>query len=77
MFGERGEKLAQYLLKGTQVAVSGEISLNEFTNKAGENKASIECVVSNITLLGKKDSKPAEKTQEAPSLETTEDDIPF
>ena len=78
MFGDRGEKLAQYLLKGTQVAVSGEASLNEYTNKAGENKASIECVVGNVTLLGKKDAKPA--TSKAPtteSLEELESDIPF
>ena len=77
MFGDRGEKLSKFLLKGTQVAVSGEASLNEYPNKAGENKASIQCVVSNVTLLGKKDSKPVEKVQTTESLETMEDDIPF
>jgi single-strand DNA-binding protein len=77
MFGDRGEKLAKFLLKGTQVAVSGEASLNEYTNKAGENKASIQCVVSNVTLLGKKDSKPAEKVTTTDSLDELESDIPF
>jgi len=77
MFGDRGVKLASFLTKGTLVAVSGEVSLNEYTNKAGENKASIECMVGNVTLLGKKDSKPVEKVQTTESLETMEDDIPF
>jgi len=77
MFGDRGVKLASFLTKGTLVAVSGELSLNEYTNKAGENKASIECMVGNVTLLGKKDSKPVEKVQTTESLETMEDDIPF
>jgi len=77
MFGDRGEKLAKFLLKGTQVAVSGEASLNEYTNKAGENKATFECLVGNVTLLGKKDSKPAEKVTTTDSLDELESDIPF
>lgn len=35
MWGERGEKIAQYLKKGTVVAVSGPLSLNEWTSADG------------------------------------------
>ena len=35
MWGERGEKIAQYLKKGTVVAVSGPLSLNEWTGADG------------------------------------------
>lgn len=35
MWGERGEKIAQYLKKGTVVAVSGQLSLNEWTGADG------------------------------------------
>ena len=77
MFGDRGEKLGKFLLKGTQVAVNGELSLNEYTNKAGENKATLECLVGNVTLMGKKDSKPAEKITTTDSLDELESDIPF
>lgn len=77
MFGDRGEKLGKFLLKGTQVAVNGELSLNEYTNKAGENKATLECLVGNVTLMGKKDSKPAEKVTTTDSLDELESDIPF
>lgn len=87
MFGDRGTKLAEYLKKGTQVAVMGELSLNEYTNKAGENKASLECNVANITLLGSKnnsqDSSQYQPTQNnapanhAGGLDKMEDDVPF
>lgn len=35
MWGERGEKIVQYLKKGTVVAVSGTLSLNEWTSADG------------------------------------------
>ena len=35
MWGERGEKIVQYLKKGTVVAVSGPLSLNEWTSADG------------------------------------------
>ena len=88
MFGDRGSKIAIYLTKGTQVAVSGEVSLNEYTNKQGENKASLECNVSNVTLLGKRDAlnEPREaakangyqpQKEDLSDLTQVEEDIPF
>jgi single-strand DNA-binding protein len=75
LFGDRGEKLAPMLLKGTQVAVNGEISLNEYVAKDGTNKSSIELNVSNVTLLGKKDASVT--TTVAQIAEEIESDIPF
>ena len=83
MFGERGVKLSEYLKKGTQVAVSGEVSLNEYTNKQGENKASLECNVSNLTLVGKRDAlnEPKESSKanayQPQPIDEIESDIPF
>lgn len=87
MFGDRGSKIAIYLTKGSQVAVSGEVSLNEYTNKQGENKASLECNVSNVTLLGRKEpSEPKEASkangyqpqkEDLADLTQVEEDIPF
>lgn len=76
LFGDRGEKLAPMLLKGTQVALNGEISLNEYVAKDGTNKSSIELNVSNVTLLGKKDSVEKSPTKVA-LPEEIEEDIPF
>ena len=76
LFGDRGEKLAPMLLKGTQVALNGEISLNEYVAKDGTNKSSIELNVSNVTLLGKKDVATKSPTKvELP--DEIEEDIPF
>lgn len=82
MFGERGVKLSEYLKKGTQVAVSGEIHINEFTNKNGEVKTTLECNVSNLTLLGKRElSEPKEAAKsngyQPQPIDEIESDIPF
>jgi single-strand DNA-binding protein len=77
LFGKRGETLAQYLKKGTQVGVNGEISLNEFEAKDGSIKTTLELNVSNVTLLGKKDAAEKSPTKVAQPAEEIEEDIPF
>jgi len=52
IFGARGEKLADYMKKGQEVAVSGEITLNEYQTTEGETKASLRVRVNDITLVG-------------------------
>ena len=52
LWEKRAEALAQYLTKGTAVAVSGEMSVREFKRKTGEAGFAIECRVSELTLLG-------------------------
>ena len=47
LWGKRGEAIAQYLTKGTRVAVAGELSLHEYNGKT-----SLECRVGEVTLLG-------------------------
>jgi single-strand DNA-binding protein len=85
VFGKRGETLAPMLLKGTQVAVAGELSMNEYTNKQGENKSSLDLRVNDVTLLGKKElSAPQEQAksngyqpQPEDPMDNFEDDVPF
>ena len=53
LFGKRAEVgLIEYLIKGAQVAVSGELSTREWKNNEGETKTSIELKVNELTLLG-------------------------
>ena len=54
MWGDRGEKVAQYLTKGQAVGIVGELTLREYVKKDGGNGASLEVRVSDMTLLGKK-----------------------
>lgn len=84
IFGKRGDSVLPYLKKGTLVGVSGEFSMNEWTNKEGQKVTSPECRVAELTLLG---GKPAQVTEPArqqarpapvsESFAGTDDDIPF
>lgn len=82
LFGNRAETLAPMLLKGTQIGITGEILLRTYTDKQGAEKSSLECRVSDITLLGSKPNsahepqKPA-KPEQSSGFDDFEDDIPF
>lgn len=84
-FGKRGESVLPYLVKGQLVGVSGEFSMNEWTNKEGQKVSTPECRVAELTLLGgKKDSastsqqNPANsKKAPAGSFDDMDDDCPF
>lgn len=70
LFGKRAEGgLIQYLKKGTQVAVSGEISLNEYTTQNGEQRSNLELNVSEIDLIGgtNGNAKPAQPVNNKPA----------
>ena len=83
LFGKRAESLKQYILKGSQLGISGEIFLREYASKDGTMKTSLECRISNVTLLGSKndsEAKPAQAPAATPSadpMENFESDIPF
>ena len=57
MFGRRGEAVAQYLTKGQLVAVSGEVTLRDWTDRDGVKRASLEVRVNDLTLLGSHEDK--------------------
>ncbi|MFZ2172377.1 MAG: single-stranded DNA-binding protein [Methylococcaceae bacterium] len=55
LFGKRAEgQLKDYLLKGQQVMVSGELSENEYQANDGTTKKSLELVANIIDLVGGK-----------------------
>lgn len=57
IFGKRGEALSQYLTKGQQVTVFGQLTLREWTNKDGVKQLSPDVRVDEIELQG---GKPVE-----------------
>ena len=73
MWGTRGAKIEQYLIKGTQVFVTGELTLRKYTGKDGSEKLSPDVRVSEIELLGQCE----EKTSAAPKQEESSADMPF
>jgi len=53
LFGKRAEgQLPKYLVKGTQVAISGELRIREYDDKDGVRRTSVEVSVDKLDLIG-------------------------
>jgi single-strand DNA-binding protein len=75
MFGKRAEgKLKDYMLKGQQVVVEGEISLNQYQKKDGTGGASLNVFVNNVELMGGNQKGGG---QPSVSESKDDDDLPF
>ncbi len=76
-------KIAQYLIKGTLVELSGRISSNAWIGKDGEIKSGLNFHTSRIKLHGKanKNNIQQQQNSEAPKgnpfTEDENDDLPF
>jgi len=76
IFGKRAEgKLKDYMLKGQQVVVEGEISLNQYQKKDGTGGASLNVFVNNVELTGSSQPKGNETQKATDPAEG--DDLPF
>jgi len=51
LWGKQGEALQQYLGKGKQVAVSGELRQNRW-EQDGQSRSKVEVIANNLQLLG-------------------------
>ena len=75
----KDSKILDYLVKGTKVYVSGDLSVKVYKDSEGVNKAAVNCRVRRVELLS---SKPIEQGSEArpePAIDNQEpsDDLPF
>lgn len=81
MFGERAEKLAQYLTKGTKVICEGSLQLGSYEDKQGVKKHTTDIFISNVEMIGGKENhQEASREKESSNNEATEidsSDIPF
>lgn len=89
VFGKRAEgNLKEYLVKGQQVFVSGELSLNEYQAQDGSTKTSLELNATVIDLVGKRNNSgenaqhteqraPNNASQASAGGEDWDSDIPF
>ena len=81
IWGKRGEALAQYMVKGTQVAIEGTLK-QERWEKDGQKRSKVSIDVDNIQLLGGKgNSQPQQNNRPAapagPPAASFESDILF
>ena len=59
----------EYLTKGRQVAVTGRLRLNEWTNAEGERRSKLQVVADDVSFLDKpKNGKAEPAAEEAPEI---------
>ena len=88
LFGKRAESLQQYLRKGTQVSVIGELVQERWNAQDGSNRSTLKIIVERIsfgqsrnssTNGGERRGEAGRSVQEAPVAPEyfEDDDIPF
>lgn len=89
LWGKRGEAITQYLTKGTQVGIQGELRQNKW-EQDGQPRSKVEITANDIQLLGggrggsnqsaqsgEGSQTPSYGPQDFNSQDNFEDDIPF
>lgn len=60
MYGQRAERLAQYLAKGTRVTVHGRLRWDSWTDReTGKKRSKIDVVVSDLLFMSRNDASGA------------------
>jgi single-strand DNA-binding protein len=91
IWGKRAQSLKQYLTKGKQIFVTGQLTLREYTTKEGEKRISPEVSVDQLDFVSGGDNQgdgnayggaPATNQNAAPAAPApasaeTDDDMPF
>jgi len=82
LWGRRAEgSLQNYLKKGQQVFVSGELSQSEYQAQDGTTRTSLELNANIIDLVGKRNDQNAAPTQQPAAVQVQQndgyDDVPF
>jgi len=74
LFGKRAESLAEYMIKGKQIAISGSLKQDRWENSEGQKRSVVKIIVDKVQFIG---SKKQEAVQAAPVTTPDPDpDIP-
>jgi len=78
MWGRQAELANDFLSKGSFVFVEGRMALNEYTDKQGERRTTVDVRASDFQVLNKKEDAPAKELKgKTAKAEIDEDEIPF
>ena len=77
VWGKPAENLVQYQSKGSLILVDGSISMNNYTDKDGNNRTSFEVMTSNVQFLSSKKTQSEALEATATSDVDTDDTEPF
>lgn len=73
VWGKPAENVVSYQNKGSLILVDGSISMNNYTDKDGNNRTSFEVMTSNVQFLGSKKTNNDEITTEQVEEDLFED----
>jgi single-strand DNA-binding protein len=86
LIGKRAEALAQYLVKGKQIGIQGELRQDRW-EQDGQPRSRVEIFINDIQLLGGRGSEQSSRrtggqsepysSPEIPTADDFDDDIPF
>jgi len=76
-WGKQAETVFQYLKKGDQFAVTGELRYSEWVDKDGNKRTTAEIHLEEFDFIGNKPKESAGTATARPSKLPTEEDIPF
>jgi single-strand DNA-binding protein len=74
------ELVSNYVSKGSQIAVRGELQVRQWDDKQGQKRESTEVRVHDLTLLGGRGTSSQASVPEggmAPAMDDFDDEIPF
>ena len=75
VFGTRAEKLAQFLAKGSKVAIEGKLRWSQW-EKDGAKRSKLEVIVDEIEFMSRGGSQQRQQQQTA-SADLYDENIPF
>lgn len=76
-FREVAENLVKYQKKGNLIAVKGSINQNEYTDKEGNKRYSVNVIAKHIQFLESNNKGNDVKEEDAKFNEINDEDIPF
>lgn len=82
LWGRQAETASQYLTKGRQVYIEGRLRLEEYTDRDGNKRQSLEVNATDIHFISSNRSEEAREgakttNQQAHEPDVSDDDIPF
>ena len=66
LWGERAEKVAEYMLKGQAVTVIGEVGIRQYEKKDGTKATAVDVNVDKFEFQGSKADKEKDKPTQTP-----------
>ena len=81
LWGRQAETASQYLTKGRQVYIEGRLRVEEYTDRDGKPRHSLEVNATDMQFIGVRGDEPAvqraQAAEPADRPEMSDDDIPF